>query len=165
MSNSKPIFFVDAMLGNLAKKLRLLGFDSLYSSSIKDDELLRIAKNENRIIVTKDAELAQKAIKNEIMTVSITKESEVEQFFQINEIIKLGKCVIGVNTSRCPVCNNELRQIEKKDVMKKVPDGVFEITNDFWICNKCEKIFWEGTHIKNLQKFTMELNERLSKDF
>ncbi len=162
MSNTKPIFFVDAMLGNLAKKLRLLGFDSLYSSSIEDDELLRLAKNENRIIITKDEQLANKAKKHEIMAISITKGNEIEQFLQINEGIKLGKCVVNGSTSRCPVCNNELKNIEKKEVSNKVPIGVFENMNEFWICDQCEKIYWEGTHIKNLQKFTTELNERFA---
>jgi uncharacterized protein with PIN domain len=160
VSNTKPIFIVDAMFGNLAKKLRLLGFDSLYSSSIEDDELLKIAKNENRIVVTKDTLLAKKAKKQEITTISITTGNEIDQFLQINEKIKLGKCIVAGNTSRCPICNNDLKNIEKKDVLNKVPKGVFENMMDFWICNRCEKIYWEGTHIKNLQKFTAELNEK-----
>ena len=162
MNDKKPTFIVDAMLGNLAKKLRLLGFDSLYSSSIEDDELLKIAKSENRVIVTRDEELANKAKKHEIMTISITNQNEIDQFFQINEKIKLGKCIVGGNTTRCPVCNSELKHIEKKDVQNKVPSGVFFFIIDFWICNKCEKIYWEGTHIKNLQKFTFELNEKFT---
>ena len=59
------------------------------------------------------------------------------------------------------MCNGELQHIEKKDVSEKVPTGVFENMKDFWKCTKCEKIYWEGTHIKNLQQFTMKLNERL----
>jgi uncharacterized protein len=160
--NIKPIFIVDAMLGNIAKKLRLLGFDSLYSSSIEDDLLLKIAKSENRVIITKDVQLAEKAKKNGIITVSITKQNEIEQFCQINEKIKLGKCIVRGNISRCPVCNDDLKHIEKKYVSNKIPNGVFENFNDFWICNKCDKIYWEGTHIKNLEKFSVELNERFA---
>ena len=147
MNNRKPIFVVDAMLGNLAKKLRLLGFDSFYSSSIDDNDLLTVAKNENRVIITKDVQLAKKAKKHEIMTITITKANELEQFSQINKEIALGKCAVGGDTSRCPLCNNELRHISKKQVVEKVPSGVFENTNDFWICDKCGKIYWEGTHI------------------
>ena len=33
-------FFVDAMLGNIAKKLRLLGYDSKYFSDIDDGQLI-----------------------------------------------------------------------------------------------------------------------------
>ena len=61
MSQKKPSFIVDAMLGNLAKKLRVLGYDSAYFSSIEDEKLVTIAKNEKRIILTKDELLCKTA--------------------------------------------------------------------------------------------------------
>jgi uncharacterized protein len=161
VSNEKPRFVVDAMLGKLAKKLRLLGYDSLYSSSIEDEDLFQIAKKENRVIITKDAQLIHKAKKYQIANIQITKNEEIEQLVQINENVNLGKCTISDNNSRCPVCNGELKYTEKNDVSKKIPAGVFENMNNFWTCNKCGKIYWEGTHIKNLQKFNAELNDRL----
>jgi uncharacterized protein len=161
VSNEKLLFIVDAMLGKLAKKLRLLGYDSLYSSSIADDEIIQLAKNENRILVTKDVLLSQKAEKQQIMTIQITSDDEIEQFLQINGKTKLGKCTVSGSKSRCPLCNGELQYTEKNDVSEKVPTGVLENMNDFWTCKDCKKIYWEGTHIKNLQKFTMKLNERL----
>ena len=161
MSNEKPIFVVDAMLGKLAKKLRLFGFDTLYSSSMDDDEIIKLAKNENRILITKDVPLSQKAKKKQIVHVQITKADEIDQFLEINERANLGKCLVSGNNSRCSVCNGDLQYIEKNDVLDKVPTGVLENMNDFWKCKKCEKIYWEGTHITNLQKFTEELNDRL----
>ncbi len=161
MSDEKPIFIVDAMLGKLAKKLRLLGYDSFYSSNMEDDKIIQLAKNENRILITKDVPLVQKAKKQEILAVQITSNDEIEQFLQINAKASLGKCTVGGGSSRCPVCNGELQHIEKNDVSDKVPAGVLEMMKDFWTCTKCEKIYWEGTHIKNLQQFTMKLNEKL----
>ena len=161
MNNEKLLFIVDAMLGKLAKKLRLLGYDSFYSSSMEDDKIIQLAENENRILITKDGPLTHKAEKKKIWTVQITSDDEIEQFLQINEKANLGKCTVSGGNSRCPVCNGELQYTEKNDVSDKVPTGVFENMNDFWKCTKCEKIYWEGTHIKNLQEFTMKLNERL----
>ena len=57
------------MLGNLAKKLRVLGYDSKYFSSIEDDKLIAIAKNEKRIILTKDAQLTKIAEKQNVVFV------------------------------------------------------------------------------------------------
>ena len=85
MTNEKPTFVVDAMLGKLAKKLRMLGYDSYYSSSIDDFDLMHKAKAEDRIIVTKDTNLAKSATKQDITTIQITKANEVEQFLQINK--------------------------------------------------------------------------------
>ena len=161
MKNSKPVFVVDAMLGKLAKKLRLLGYDSLYSSDIDDDELLGLAKNENRILITKDLHLVQKAAKEKIDSIQITKDDEVEQFLQINDKIRLGQAKINANISRCPICNGQLAHTNKNNVLGKIHQGVFDSTDEFWMCKNCKKIYWEGTHIKNLQKFTSRLNDRL----
>ena len=165
VNNPKVIFFVDAMLGNLAKKLRLLGFDSLYSSNIEDEELLKIAREENRVIVTKDTPLFEKARKGKISSILVSGEDEIKQICKINDEFNLGKLLVSGNTSRCPVCNGELNSIEKNNVITKVPKGVLETMDNFWICVKCQKIYWEGTHIKNLQRFTADLNERISKNF
>jgi len=161
VSNEKPLFIVDAMLGKLAKKLRLLGYDSLYSSSMDDNKILQLAKNENRILITKDVPLIRKAKKKKIWNVQITSDDEIEQFLQIDKKESLGKCTVSGNNSRCPVCNGKLQYTEKNEVSDKVPAGVLEHMKDFWKCTKCEKIYWEGTHIKNLQQFTMKLNEKL----
>ena len=48
------LFIVDAMLGNIAKKLRLLGFDAEYFSDIDDSQLVEKAKIENRILISRD---------------------------------------------------------------------------------------------------------------
>ena len=93
--NNKPSFLVDAMLGNLAKKLRLMGFDSFYSSSIEDEDLLNKAKTEKRIIITKDEQLSQNAKKMDIPLVNITSNDEIEQILQINKILNVGKFIIN----------------------------------------------------------------------
>jgi len=71
------LFLVDAMLGNIAKKLRVLGFDSEYFSDIADSKLIEKAKNENRTIISRDRQLIERAKKNEISSVYITKENEI----------------------------------------------------------------------------------------
>jgi len=159
--NNKPSFIVDAMLGNLAKKLRLLGFDSFYSSSIEDKDLLSKAKTEKRIIITKDEQLLQTAKKMDIPQVKITSSDEIEQILQINKISSIGKCIISGDTSRCSVCNGELQKTEKSLVLEKIPKGVSENTKDFWTCENCKKIYWVGSHIQKLQQFVVALNERL----
>ena len=77
------------MLGKLAKKLRLLGFDTFYSSSIADDKIIIMTKNEKRILLTKDLLLAQLSQKNEIKTVTISNGNELDQFRQIKEKVSL----------------------------------------------------------------------------
>jgi len=49
LNRGRPTFLVDAMLGNIAKKLRLLGYDSYYSSNVSDDKVIFKAKKEGRV--------------------------------------------------------------------------------------------------------------------
>ena len=83
------LFLVDGMLGNIAKKLRLFGLDSEYFSDIDDSKLIEKAKNENRIIISRDCHLIDRAKKNEVFSIYITKENEIEQFLEILETTNL----------------------------------------------------------------------------
>ena len=62
-NKKNPSFFVDAMLGNIAKKLRLMGYDSRYKHDIDDDDLINSAQKDQRIIISRDENLIKKAIK------------------------------------------------------------------------------------------------------
>ena len=161
MSEKKPNFIVDAMLGNLAKKLRILGYDSKYFSSIEDDKLIAIAKNEKRVILTKDAALTKIAEKQNVDSVLIRGNDEFEQIAQINPKIKLEKFVMDTNNSRCIVCNGNFQSVEKYRTIGKVPEGILEREERFWMCDSCKKIYWEGTHFEKLQEFVNKLNNRL----
>lgn len=161
MNEQRLDFVVDAMLGNLARKLRVLGFDSKYFSSIEDKKLIELAKNENRVIVTRDEGLSKSAEKINISIVLIRDDNEVNQIIQIATRVGLSNFVIDSNFSRCINCNGRLGYIEKSSVANKVPTGVYEVQDQFWICEDCKKIYWKGTHFKKLQEFVVGLNQRL----
>ena len=161
MNTKKPSFVVDAMLGNLAKKLRVLGYDSMYFSSVEDEKLVTIAKNEKRIILTKDEQLVKIAQNHDVPVVLIRGNDEFEQIAQIHAKIGLEKFVIDTNNSRCIVCNGKLRAVEKYKIIGKVPEGVLQKVEKFWMCDGCEKIYWQGTHFEKLQEFANKLNSIL----
>ena len=161
MSQKKPIFLVDAMLGNLAKKLRVLGYDSTYFSSIEDEKLVIIAKNEKRTILSKDELLCKTAQNQNIPAILIRGNDELEQIAQIHQSMKLEKFVIDTNNSRCIVCNGKLQPIEKYRIIDKIPEGILEREEKFWMCDGCKKIYWQGTHFEKLQEFADKLNNRL----
>jgi uncharacterized protein with PIN domain len=153
-------FFVDAMLGNIAKKLRLMGYDSSYLADIEDDELIKLAKNDKRIIISRDEELIKKAQKYGLESIFVKNEEEIEQFREIIKKLNLKTIQISGDKARCPKCNSQTNLINKKNIHEEVPNKVLENNEKFWRCDNCDQIFWEGTHIKNLQKFVEELNER-----
>ena len=162
MTIYKQSFIVDAMLGNLVKKLRILGYDSKYFSSMEDDKIISIAKNEKRIILTKDEQLTKTAEKQNVSFVLIRGNDELNQIEQINAKIILDKFVVDTNNSRCIVCNGKLESVEKYRIIGKIPEGILEREKKFWMCDSCKKIYWEGTHFTKLQEFAAKLNDRMN---
>jgi uncharacterized protein with PIN domain len=154
-------FFVDAMLGNIAKKMRLFGYDTEYFSDIDDQQLINIAEKEDRVIISRDENLIEKSRKNGLRHVFITKNNEIEQFQEIINCIKLDVSEISGDTARCPKCNSLTKQVDRTSIKEKVPQRIFEMNERFWQCIGCNQIYWEGTHIRNLQKFAGKINERL----
>jgi uncharacterized protein with PIN domain len=147
------LFLVDGMLGNVAKKLLLLGYDTEYFSDMNDLKLIQKAKNEDRIIISKDLQLIANAKKSAIQTIQITKEDEIEQFSEILSTIHLELNDISGDTARCAKCNSNTSQISKSRISNKIPSKVLEFNEKFWECDNCKQIYWEGTHIKKLQDF------------
>ena len=111
-----PMFFVDAMLGNIAKKLRLMGFDAKYSSDIEDESLIQVAAQENRIVISRDMDLVRSSKKNKIIAMHIQGETEIDQFHEIIED-NLGTDAAGVLTF-------ELGQIKKVHTDDRFGNGV-----------------------------------------
>lgn len=160
LEKSSPIFFVDAMLGNIAKKLRVMGFDCMYDANIDDRELIRVAKRDNRIIISRDFDLVQKSSNFGIKSIFLENKGEFEQLSQIISKLNLKKIEINGNNARCPKCNSKTEFIKKELVPNKLPSRVLDQNEEFWICKNCDKIFWEGSHIINLKKLAERLNER-----
>ena len=158
---NKPNFFVDAMLGNVAKKLRILGYDTHYSSSIDDKQIIKEALDEHRIIITKDQTLAKSAKKSKLDVVLLITANDTEQFLEIAKKLNIKKILLDSNLARCSLCNGNLESVTKDTIIELIPDGVAKKNSEYWQCKSCKKIYWKGTHYDNIQKFVDELNEKL----
>ena len=146
--NKKISFIADCMLGTLAKRLRIFGFDTLYFTKIDDGELVRIADVQNRVILTRDIKLTERKLAKSFIVI----KSDIleNQVIQIEE--EFGISLHGVpKISRCLICNTELKEATKRDVIGKVPPFVFLKHREFTYCPECNKYYWAGTHYKNTE--------------
>ena len=160
MHKNKKIFFVDAMLEKKKKKLRFFGYDTLYFSNIEDEKILDMLKNDNRILITKDEQLSRKASKQNTQAILLPNKKEVEQLIQIKNQLEMDNFSIDLNNARCTLCNSNLIDVDTFQIKNQVPDKVLMSTKNFWKCNNCNKIYWEGTHIIKLGKLVDIINER-----
>lgn len=151
---------MDAMLGTVAKKLRILGIDCVYFKTIDDDDLVLVAKKENRVIITKDRKLADFARKHDISTVELYIHTEKEQLVEIAKKLNWKRYELNASNARCAICNGKLRQTQKEQI-GILPPRIAQNIQEFWICENCKHVYWEGTHIRNLKKFIGEVNASL----
>jgi uncharacterized protein with PIN domain len=147
------------MLGTIAKKLRMLGFDTQYYNTINDDELITSARKEERIIITKDQILSVKAANQNIPTIHILTHIEKEQVTEIARKMSWKK--LTLDSPRCSMCNGMLQKASKQDITEMIPPKVAELVQEFWQCDKCAHIYWVGTHIRNLERLIAEINDTL----
>lgn len=141
-------FLCDQMLGTLAKWLRIFGFDTFYATDdLDDNELIEIAKKENRTLITRDKQLIYNSRRENIKSIEVT-EKNIDR--QLNQILKEAKINKDLFLSRCLLCNSLVRKINKNNIKNKVPDKIFKNNENFWYCKKCDKIYWQGSHFKNM---------------
>ncbi len=138
-------FIVDSMLGKLAKRLRLMGYDTYYDAKKDDREILKLSKEEDRLIVTRDTGMS----KIRGAKVLLIRSTDIHE--QLKEISKLS-LDSNRSFSRCPECNTPVKDVSKEEVKNIVPKLVYETLNKFSYCPKCKKAYWQGTHYQKLLK-------------
>ncbi|MEM3436938.1 MAG: Mut7-C RNAse domain-containing protein [Nitrososphaerales archaeon] len=152
-------FIVDSMLGSLARKLRIYGFDVLYNAEILDENILTIAKDDDRIVLTSDKDLHNKAILNDLKSILLLEDSDENRIVTVFKIIGL-KPELNPMNSRCPLCNGDIKEVDKNKV-RNVPESVLKKHDHFYSCVRCGKTYWIGSHWLKLKNFSEKVRQRL----
>jgi uncharacterized protein with PIN domain len=140
-----PKFIADCHLGRVAKYLRILGYDTLYFTHIEDSDLIRMANEEGRIILTRDRELSERKHARAFLlraTDTPTQLKTILEHFGLSKEIK--------ENSRCTVCNTPLESVDKAEVIDRLPEGVKKHFEFFERCPNCNRIYWHGDHYRNM---------------
>jgi len=133
----------DHTLGKLARWLRALGCDVACHRGRADRSLLRRALLEDRIVVTRSRNLAERPFRGGL--VLVTAEGWEEQLGEVARALNLSPddgSVLG----RCLECNEVLTAADCSDVKGRVPDYILETQEAFRICMSCGRVFWSGSH-------------------
>lgn len=131
-------FVADAMLGRLVRWLRFLGYDTLYDVSWDDAYLVRLARAEDRVLLTRDRELARHS---GAVIILLTSEHLNEQLAQLQHELSINRD----NASRCPICNSLLQPISKEEAWDLVPLYAYIDNVAFSHCPSCGRYYWPGT--------------------
>ncbi|MGC9348032.1 MAG: Mut7-C RNAse domain-containing protein [Anaerolineae bacterium] len=140
-------FILDVHLGKLARLLRLLGFDAIYSNDYEDPEIVRISQEERRIILTRDVGLLKRGAVTHgywlRSTAPVSQAREVVSRFDLQSQVR--------PFTRCLRCNGLLKPVDKATILDKIPPHVAEDREAFSKCTSCGQIYWRGTHFERLE--------------
>ncbi len=141
-------FVADAHLGGLAHMLRMLGFDTLYDNHFSDDEITAICEHDDRIVLTRDRELLKRrAVTHGCYVHALKTEA------QLHEIVGRLDLARGARPfTRCLHCNAPLRPVDKASVLDCLPPRVREHYTRFSTCDVCGRVYWEGSHWRNMRR-------------
>ncbi len=153
-------FILDGMLGKLARWLRMMGHDVIYSNSMDDPELLSIAKKENRVLLTRDLALYQQAAARGIEAYYVEGNTEPERLAEIAHRFQIA-LAIDLEKSRCPKCNGKLKTVPKEEIADKVEKNTLTYYEAFWLCPICGAVYWQGAHWTKIRAVLAEAEEKL----
>jgi len=141
-------FIADVHLGKLARKLRLLGFDTYFESNLDDNEIIRMSLAESRIVLSRDKELINNSRITQGYRILSSDPRE-----QIREVMIRFNLQNNLNPfSRCIDCNGMIENVSKESVNEYLPPKTRQYFDEFFRCRGCGKIYWEGSHYENMKK-------------
>ncbi|MDD1669783.1 MAG: Mut7-C RNAse domain-containing protein [Methanomicrobiales archaeon] len=145
-------FIADRMLGTLTRYLRFMGYDTLSANSLtpgnarEDTALLAIARDEGRVLLTRDRELARRGGDQAVYLPS------EEVMDQVRALSTRGLITPALAMDRCSLCNTTLRpatsaEVEEADYAPRERDSL-----EFFLCPGCRRLYWMGSHGRNLRE-------------
>jgi uncharacterized protein with PIN domain len=142
-----PRFAADAMLGRLARWLRLLGFDTSFEAHVEDAALVRRALAEGRTVLTRDRRLPEEWTRVPVFVLHA--EDLRGQLAEVGPRFRLAERAQPF--SRCNRCNEPLRHATREQVGAHVPAGVRARHTEFRRCPRCERVYWAGSHVERMR--------------
>lgn len=158
---------LDAMLGKLATYLRMCGYDAAYALDLgieDDDELLAVASEEGRLLLTRDRSLAERASGERSAERGVRQEPaergsddapgsvllrQRDVTDQLRELREAGfELELADPPRRCGRCNGRLDRLGGGDARPEhAPDG-----GPVWRCRDCGQHFWKGSHWDDVER-------------
>ncbi len=145
----RPKFIVDVNVGRLATWLRIMGYDAAFPRNASDNELVRLALQQDRLLITRDSGfLLRRAVRLGQLRMLYVVADDLRS--QLGQLIRELHLNLDSGFSRCLRCNEPLAPVEKAAVADQIPDYVARTQTVFSRCSSCRRIYWPGTHCSNM---------------
>lgn len=137
-------FLCDEMLVRLARLLRAAGYDAAMApAGTPDDELLRIAREENRLLLTRDKRLSEQP-----GALLVGASSAVDEARRLSEVLAIDWSLAPF--TRCVIDNSPLREASIEEIAT-MPASAQAKDGPFQACPSCGRLYWPGSHVKRMK--------------
>ncbi len=156
---SEQRFVADAMLGKLARWLRVMGCDVEYFPAIDDGELVARAERSGRRILTRDTLIVRRrwARENHFFVRGDDYRDQVRQVVAAFAIDPFAHFL-----TRCLECNTLLLDVAREEAVGRVPPYVSATQEAFQGCPTCDRLYWRGTHRERMFEDLQRMVEMMS---
>ena len=142
-------FACDVMLGRLARWLRMSGHDVFYRRDIDRSALLRVAREQGRVVITRANNYRELSdIPPYLIVTGDELDDHLEQVYRAFPDLEPFHDFLG----RCVECNEPLVEIDKEQHADEIPPKAMLLAGRFSRCPSCGKILWEGTHVRRMRE-------------
>ena len=140
------------MLGTLCRYLRFMGYDAESAADMRegnpreDTLLIRSAERTGRVLLTSDQELARRAGARAVLV------SGNDVLGQLDQLVVQGYIEPHLRMNRCSLCNEPLRPARAHEIASTPYAPRNRTECRFFWCRLCRRLYWMGSHGKNLEK-------------
>jgi uncharacterized protein len=151
-------FVADGHLGKLVRDLRLLGIDVICDPAAEDRQLVRMASDEGRALLTRDRRLLMHGAMRH--GYYLRSQDPLEQTVEVLRRFNLGSVLTPF--SRCLRCNAVLEPAEKAEVFDQLEPLTRIYYEQFRRCPDCGQVYWSGSHFDKLRARIEEVRAALA---
>jgi len=124
----------------LARWLRLLGYDTASAASTEPIDVLRAARGEDRLVLTRSRVVAgQRGLRAILLD-----DQDIQA--QIAAVQEAAGPPDPDSPMRCAACNAPLEPLEHGAAEGRVPPYVWRTQTHFAQCPACRRVYWVGSH-------------------
>jgi uncharacterized protein len=145
--SADPRFAADAMLGRLARWLRVLGYDTFYDIAVADAVLVRLADEEARLLLTRDRHLLRELRPSR--SLEVRQDDPLHQLRDVVQELRLQ--APRALFTRCLLCNAALRVLDRAEAQPLLPEGVRDLPGPVRRCPECGRLYWDGSHVRRMR--------------
>ena len=140
-------FAADAMLGRLARWLRVLGYDTWYDIAVADPVLVELAASEDRVLLTRDRLLLKEL--RPVRAHEVRQDAPLAQLRDV--ILTLGLQPPPELFTRCLLDNAPLEVLAYDEAQPLLPEGVRGLPAPVRRCPACGRLYWDGSHVRRMR--------------